>query len=99
MNPPAAPITWRPVDSSAIAALGWDSDQHMYCLFRARGLFRYDHVSRQRVVAAASAPSVGRYVNERIIPNYPAWHIVSRPERLDLHAGDLDDEGGQRHGT
>ena len=49
MSTPAAPIKWRPVDSTAIEALGWDSDQHMYCLFSARGLYRFDHVSRQRV--------------------------------------------------
>jgi hypothetical protein len=83
----ASPIRWRAVQSSAVHAVGWDDAEHVYVMFAERGLYRYDGVTRQRAVAAASAPSAGRYVNERIIPYYPAWRIVGRSEHLELGAG------------
>jgi hypothetical protein len=83
----ASPIRWRAVQSSAVQAVGWDDAEHVYVMFTERGLYRYDGVTRQRAVVAAGAPSAGRYVNERIIPYYPAWRIVGRSEQLELGAG------------
>jgi hypothetical protein len=79
-NPPASAVKWRPVASSAIEALGYDRDRHAYVLYRRRGLYVYGDVSRQRVVAAASAPSVGAYINSKIIPYKSALRVLSRPE-------------------
>jgi hypothetical protein len=72
------------VHSSAVQAVGWDDDRHAYVLFAARGLYRFDGVPRQRVVACARARSVGQYVNREIIPRFQAWQIVARPEQLEL---------------
>jgi len=85
MAPPASPIRWRMVHSSAVQAVGYDDQQHAFVLFKERGLYMYGGISRQKVVACASAPSVGRYLRERIIPNHPAWRIAARPEQLELH--------------
>jgi hypothetical protein len=82
---------WRPVASTAVEAIGYDGDRHAYVLYRERGLYRYDDVSRQRVIAASRADSVGAYINSKIIPHHPAWRIVARPERLELQA---DTDGG-----
>jgi hypothetical protein len=75
MKRPATHIEWRRAESSNVEAVGWDGQNNMYVLFKHGGLYVYQDVSRQRVVAAASAESVGKYVNREIIPNYTAVKI------------------------
>ena len=93
MASPAAPISWRMVQSSAVEAVGWDDQRHAFVLYRHRGLYMYGAISRQKVVACATAPSVGRYLNEKVVPNHPAWRIAARPDQLELRVGGGDQDG------
>jgi len=74
-------ITWRDVESSNVQQVGWDKDGNMYVLFRDKSLngnstlYMYRDVPRQRVVAAARAESVGRYLNQHIKPFHEAVKI------------------------
>jgi len=79
---PAEHISWRAVESSNIEAVGWDAHHRMYVKFKNGGIYMYEGVTRQRVVCAARAGSVGHYINTEIIPNYAAvkiWTTVSQP--------------------
>lgn len=73
---PARQIQWRAADSSNIQAVGWDNEDNMYVLFKHGGLYMYKDVTRQRVVAASRAESVGKYVNEEIIKHFTAIKIA-----------------------
>lgn len=57
------------MDSSNIQYVGW-KDGSMFVLFKGDSLYRYEGVSRQRAVACALAESVGKYLNQKIKPNY-----------------------------
>jgi hypothetical protein len=78
---PAAAIQWRPVESSNVAAVGWDRATGMYVEYRSGAVYRYAGVSRQRAVACAYAAtltrlaSVGAYVNRRVKPVFPSTRI------------------------
>jgi KTSC domain len=72
----AKKIRWRNVQSSNILAIGWDDESHMYVRFGGHTLYRYDGVSRQRAVACSRAQSVGRYLNQKIKPNFQAVRIA-----------------------
>lgn len=75
---PAEEVRWRDVESSNVRRVGWDSRGNMYVIYRdssAEGrntMYAYADVSRQRVVAASRAKSVGKYINEHIKPNHDA---------------------------
>lgn len=73
---PAKKIRWREADSSNVQAVGWDNEDNMYILFKHGGLYLYKDVTRQRVVAASRAESVGKYVNNEIIPHFTAIKIA-----------------------
>jgi len=81
LYPAQEEIRWRDVDSSNVRKVGWDKDGNMYVLFRDTSLngtstlYMYRSVPRQRVVAAARAKSVGKYINEHIKPHHPAVKI------------------------
>jgi hypothetical protein len=74
-------IRWKDVDSSNVRKVGWDRDGNMYVLFRdvslegRNTLYMYRGVTRQRVVAASRAKSVGRYLNQHIKPHHDAVRI------------------------
>lgn len=66
-------ITWRKVESSNVAAVGWDSGGNiMYVRYRNGHVYAYLQVSRQRAVAAILQPSVGSYINRVIKPRFPS---------------------------
>ena len=74
---PALKIHWRSeFESSNVDAVGWDNLDNMYVLFKHGGLYMYENVSRQRVVAASRAESVGEYITHEIIPNFTGVRIV-----------------------
>lgn len=58
----------RYVKSSNVDFIGWpiDGEPLMIVRFKSGGLYGYMPVSRQQCVAAASAPSVGKYLHQRI---------------------------------
>lgn len=56
-------------DSSNVRFVGWQ-DGNLLVWYRSGGFYRYENVSVQRAVACALAPSVGRYLNQRIKPNF-----------------------------
>jgi len=74
-------ITWKDVVSSNVRKVGWDRERNMYVLYRDTSsdghgtLYMYRGVPRQRVVAAARAKSVGKYLNRHIFPEFPAVKI------------------------
>lgn len=74
--PAAESIKWRIVDSSNVLAVGWDRYRNMYIQFKSGAIYKYHDVSRQRAVAVSLQPSVGQFVNHRIIPNFPAIKVV-----------------------
>ena len=69
---PARPIEWRDVESSNVERIGWDDAANMFVTYRNGGVYMYRGVSRQRAVAAAHAASAGRYISQRIIPEFDA---------------------------
>ena len=69
---PAKPIHWVDVESSNVAKVGWDDAANMFVTYRNGGVYMYRGVSRQRAVAAAHAASAGRYISQRIIPEFDA---------------------------
>lgn len=73
---PSLDIHWRTVESSNVRAVGWDNMNGMYVFFKSGGLYLYKDVSRQRAVACFMSPSVGQYVNKKIIPHFKATRIV-----------------------
>jgi hypothetical protein len=62
-------------DSSNVDAVSWDKDNHMYVAFKSGHVYRYEGVSRQRAVAVALAASVGKYLADKIKPNYEFFRI------------------------
>lgn len=62
---------YRIWNSSNVRIVMWDTKEKcMVIWFKNGGLYRYDDVPYQRVVACALAPSVGKYVQQKIKPNY-----------------------------
>jgi hypothetical protein len=79
-NPPAQEsINVRYVDSSNVEWVGWPASSPgplMLVKFRSGPtVYGYVGVTRQRAVAAAYHASVGKYINERIKPNYQVVKI------------------------
>jgi predicted protein tyrosine phosphatase len=69
-------INWREVESSNVAAVGWDRANNMWVRFKDNSMYCYPGVSRQRAVATARAASVGKYLNRVIKPNFPVLRIT-----------------------
>jgi hypothetical protein len=66
-------ITTRKINSSNVDWIGWPKDSSrrmMIVQYKGGGRYGYMDVSRQNVVAAAHAPSTGKYINERIKPKF-----------------------------
>lgn len=64
-------VNSRIIDSSNVEAVAWPTGNRsgvplMIVRYKGGGLYGYIGVSRQRAVAAAYAPSTGRYINQRI---------------------------------
>lgn len=80
MTQPASQIVWRKTpDSSNVEAVGWTKSGYgrsMFIRFKGGSVYCYLGVSRQRVVAASRATSVGKYVHKHIIPNFKALRVV-----------------------
>lgn len=74
-------ITWRPVNSSNVAAVGWPSDnsgKHPLLLIKYKDgrVYGYLGASRQLAVYLATrCDSVGGYVNKRLKREYDAVRI------------------------
>lgn len=66
------------VKSSNIDFIAWpvDGEPLMLVRFKSGTLYGYYPVTRQRCVAMAMAESPGKYLNEKIKPNYKAAKIV-----------------------
>lgn len=67
-------VNWRYTDSTNVDRVGWpvEGEPLMIVEFKNGSLYGYIGCPRQRAVALASARSVGRYLNEKIKPNYKA---------------------------
>jgi hypothetical protein len=64
-------------DSSNVRFIGWDTKRKfMIVWFIGGGLYRYENVPYQRAVACALAASVGKYLNQKIKPNYEAVKLA-----------------------
>lgn len=64
-------------DSSNIRYVAWSlKDRCIVIWFKSGDVYRYDNAPYQRAVAAVRAPSVGRYVRNKIIPNFKAVKIA-----------------------
>lgn len=61
-------------DSSNVKFVGWTHDG-MIVGFKGEAVYLYRGVSRQRAVAMAHAPSVGKYLNARVKPHYEAVRL------------------------
>lgn len=72
---PAEKINWRNVHSSNVRRVGWDRHGSMFVEFHTGSVYEYKGVSRQRAVACYLAKSVGRYINGKIKPHFPAVSI------------------------
>lgn len=71
----------EPVDSEAIAAMGYDPPSRtLYLRFRSGGLYAYVDVAPEVFDGLRAAESKGRFFHERIDGPY-------RFERLDAHSG------------
>lgn len=73
---PAETITWRDVESTNVAAIGWDRGRRLYVQYKSSAVYLYPGVSRQRAVACARAKSVGAYVAAHIKPHYEAIKVI-----------------------
>jgi hypothetical protein len=81
----AKEVTWlegkkmqtRMIDSSNVVWVAWPQGGEPLMLVKYRGneIYGYVGVSRQRAVAAAHAPSTGKYINERVKPHFEAVRI------------------------
>lgn len=75
----AEQIRWRKTPgSSNVLAVGWTAPGYgtsMFVKFKGGTMYCYLGVSRQRVVAASRAKSVGKYVHEHIIGQYRAMRV------------------------
>lgn len=76
MKYPAEKITWREVNSSNVAAIGWDRGRRLYVQFKSSAIYLYEGISYQRAAACARAKSVGAYLAREIKPHYSAVKIV-----------------------
>lgn len=64
-------------DSSNIRFIGWYSKEKFIIVwFKGGGLYRYENVSYQRAMAAVRAPSVGSYVNRKIVGKYATTKLA-----------------------
>lgn len=72
-------IKVRDVQSSNVEWVGWPADGTPLMVVQFQGGTRYGYIgaSRQRVVAAAHSPSVGKYINSRVKPTYPVVRLLS----------------------
>jgi hypothetical protein len=72
-----AKIRLRDVESSNVEYVAWPRTGEPAMLVQFKGGARYAYlgVSRQKVVAAAEAESVGKYINEKIKPHYEVVRI------------------------
>jgi len=73
---PAEKITWRKVNSTNAAEIGWDRKRRLYVKFLDKSIYFYEGVSRQRAVACARAKSVGSYLSRVIYPNHSSVKIA-----------------------
>ena len=73
---PAEQLRRRPVDSSAVNEIAWDTHRRLFVKFKDGRIYQYEGVPYQRAVAAARADSVGAYVARKIVPNYSSVRIV-----------------------
>lgn len=71
-------VNWRYTDSTNVKRVGWpvDGQPLMIVEFKSGAQYGYLGVPRQRAMALADARSVGRYLNEKIKPNYKVVKIV-----------------------
>jgi hypothetical protein len=81
-------ITWRPVESSNVAQVGWPSGDFDttagFIRYRNGHAYAYLGLSRQRIVYMATrCKSVGTYVNEVVKTQFPSLRVpdldINRP--------------------
>jgi len=62
---------WRDMPSTAVEFANYDPAQHvMLVKYRGGGLYRYFEVPQEEYEAYRASRSKGKFVNERIKPNY-----------------------------
>ena len=65
-------VNFRIVASTNVDRVGWDDARNMYVTYKNGSTYAYMGVSRQRAVAAAYSPSVGRYLNSKVKGSFAA---------------------------
>jgi len=70
--PEDVPFNFRIVNSSHVDRIGWpvSGEPFMLVIYQDGGEYGYLGVSRQQAVAAANAPSVGKYIAQKIKGHY-----------------------------
>ncbi len=69
------------VNSEMIHALGYDDEvQELEAIFMSGGIYRYTGVPRHVYEEMMASASIGRYMHEHIIEQYP-YYEVSRKKR------------------
>ena len=72
--------TLKPVDSSAIAALGYDpASRTLFVRFRAGGLYAYLDVPPETSTAFEAAPSKGGFFQDEIDPVFRYVRLDDQP--------------------
>lgn len=71
----------HPVESSNIAALGYDPERKVLAVrFRNGGVYEYLRVSKKLHEELAAAPSLGKFLNKRIRPFFEARRAMPPQE-------------------
>jgi hypothetical protein len=66
----------RPVSSSALRSVGYDPQERLLEVeFESGEVYQYQGVELMVHKLLMRADSMGRFVNERIKPNYPSVHV------------------------
>lgn len=71
-----AEVRYRYVASSNVEWVGWDAAGNLYLKFKSGGTYAYVGVGRQKAVAMAHSPSVGRYFHRKIKGKYAPLQLA-----------------------
>lgn len=70
------PVEMRPVDSSAIASIGFEQDSgELHVLFHSGRTYAYEDVPESTFQEFLAADSKGSYLNREIKPNFACHEL------------------------
>lgn len=75
-SPAPAPFAMRPVESSNVKSIGYQTDsRNMRVQFKSGGLYQFSGMSPRRYKSFESAPSKGKHFAKKIRGQYPVEHL------------------------